>query len=71
MICRQEACRDARLVRLLNVKCKFRYIGSCVPLRLNVKQYAGLFQRTHEPCVPTSHKAYNLSTRLLVDYQPN
>ena len=62
MICRQEAWRDARAVRPLNVKCEFRYIGSCVPLRLNVKRYAGLFQRTHGPCVPTFRATINLST---------
>ena len=40
MICKQEACRDARSVRPLRWECKSVYIGSCVRSILNVSPYA-------------------------------
>ena len=74
MICRQEVCRDARLVRPLRWECKSIYIGSCVRSRWMTSKQHGCwsectqrFGRTHEPCVPTCIRATHHIRR--IDYQ--
>ena len=74
MICRQEACRDARLVRPLRWECKSIYIDPCVRARRITSKQHGCwsectrhFERTHGPCVPTCARATHHMGR--IDYQ--